>query len=168
MKTAFTLWKTKAGRILITSEHRIPPAELHEITQYFDRWAKGPEGSVLLIPDCTYGGEIDDRDGHVVIAKAGYAFALEPAASVSSEKPDAADALPEDAIGFTTDALIASMGDRAVAPSEIATEHGWDIATVLKTMRTDPRFEEVGPGVGRWQLTNETFMAQTEANRSEA
>jgi hypothetical protein len=167
-KSLFSLWKTKGGRVLITTEEHLRPETLDQVTLAFDTWAKGPEGSVLLIPDCAYEGELEDGTITVVKAQARAAFETkspdEILQSVAGEKPEAT-ALPVDAVGFSADALAERLEDRATSPAEIAQSHGWDIADVLKAFRGDPRFEETGPGSGRWQLTDDAFRA-LDQNRS--
>jgi hypothetical protein len=164
-KTTFTLWRTKAGRILITCEQVLRDDTLSMITLYFDKWSKSPEGSVMLVPDTTYAGELDDEDMVLTVIKAGTAFAFEP--QVVAGGTSEATILPEDAVGFSVDALVAAVGDRSVSPGEIAAENDWDTGTVMSAMRKDSRFEEVGVGVGRFQLTNDAFANRSAAQRSE-
>jgi hypothetical protein len=160
----FTLWRTKAGHVLITTEQQMPPDTIQYVTQAFDTWSKGREGAVLMIPDCTYAGELDDEGLVLNVMKAGTAFAFEP--QVVAGGTSEATILPEDAVGFSVDALVAAVGDRSVSPGEIAAENDWDTSDVLKAMRKDSRFEEVGPGVGRFQLTNDAFANRSAAERS--
>lgn len=154
--TTFTLFKTKSGRLLITTEQKMDRQQLDEVMLHFDQWSKGPDGATLLIPDCAYAGEIDETPGVVFLQK--HSPELEASVDVAGGKSEATSI----ASRLVADGLVDLLGDKAMGVFDVRGRTSmWEIDEIRTAFMTDPRFEETAPASQRWQLTEEAA-----ANRS--